>query len=119
MRNTSLPVGPCRPYNAGGFLPLSGSVGEVQLMSSVGSVTHWLTQLQASDAAAASLLTWVTAQRSIPAVGKKAGAGQNHQAMQTMTGAAAASAPIAALARRAHDGNTRAGTAATPLGRNA
>ena len=51
MRTTFLPVGSCPPYNAGGFLPLSGCAREGQLRSSEGSVTHWLAQLQAGDAA--------------------------------------------------------------------
>ena len=52
MPTAFLPVGPCRPYNAGGFLPLSCCAREGQLVSSEGSVTHWLAQLQAGDATA-------------------------------------------------------------------
>ena len=51
MRTTFLPVRSGRPYNAGGFLPLSCCAREGQLESSEGSVTHWLAQLQAGDAA--------------------------------------------------------------------
>jgi hypothetical protein len=52
MPTAFLLVGSCRPYNARGFLPLSGCAREGQLVSSEGSVTQWLAQLQAGDATA-------------------------------------------------------------------
>jgi hypothetical protein len=47
-----LPIGAGNSLAAYPTLPLSGSVGEGPLMSFAGSVTHWLIQLQAGDAAA-------------------------------------------------------------------